>query len=53
MKHSLWALLAALVVGSCASTPPDRQVVLDAAEALGGRQKMIGGPQAPSGILWI
>ena len=42
MKHRLWALLAALVVGSCASTPPDRQVVLDAAEALGGRQKILG-----------
>jgi hypothetical protein len=41
MKHSLCTLLFAAAVSSCAGTPPDRQVVLDAAEALGGRQKIL------------
>jgi hypothetical protein len=41
MKHSPWTLLAVLAVSSCAATPPERQVILDAADAMGGRQKIL------------
>jgi len=41
MKNSLWTLLIAVAASSCATTPPERQAVADAAEALGGRQKIL------------
>jgi hypothetical protein len=42
MRPSLWTTLAALVaVSSCTRTPPDLQVVVDAANALGGRDRIL------------
>src|SRR5712691_7155755 len=41
MKSSLLTLLIALAVSSCARTPPGLQAVVDAANALGGRDKIL------------
>jgi hypothetical protein len=41
MKSSLLTLLIALAVSSCARTPPALQAVVDAANALGGREKIL------------
>jgi Metallo-beta-lactamase superfamily len=41
MKHSSWILLGALTVSSCNRTAPDLQAVVDAANALGGREKIL------------
>jgi hypothetical protein len=41
MKRSWWVILVALAVGSCNRTPPDLQAVVDAANALGGREKIL------------
>ena len=41
MKHSLLTILTALVVSSCTRTPPALQAVIDAANALGGRDKIL------------
>ena len=41
MRHRPWVLLAALAVGSCNRTPPELQAVVDAAGALGGREKLL------------
>ena len=41
MKHRLLTIVIALAAGSCMRTPPELQVVTDAAEALGGRQKIL------------
>ncbi len=42
MKRMLFSILAALVVSSCSRTPPDLQAVVDAANALGGRERILG-----------
>jgi glyoxylase-like metal-dependent hydrolase (beta-lactamase superfamily II) len=39
MKKALWVILAVAVVG-CSQTPPEQQVINDAAEALGGREQI-------------
>jgi hypothetical protein len=41
MKHRLLTILIALAAGSCSRTPPELQVVQDAADALGGRQRIL------------
>ena len=43
MKNRLSVLLTALVVAAsgCARTPPEMQAVASAADALGGRQKIL------------
>jgi glyoxylase-like metal-dependent hydrolase (beta-lactamase superfamily II) len=37
MKRTLWLMLVVAFAGACAQTPPEMQVINDAAEALGGR----------------
>ena len=41
MKHSLVAILTALALSSCATTPRALQAVVDASNALGGREKIL------------
>ena len=41
MKHTLLTILAAVAVTSCARTPPEMQAVVDAANALGGKEKIL------------
>ena len=41
MKLSLGILLVALAAGSCTRTSPERQAVVDAANALGGRDRIL------------
>ena len=42
MRPSLWTTLAALTaVSACTRTPPDLQAVVDAANALGGRDRIL------------
>jgi glyoxylase-like metal-dependent hydrolase (beta-lactamase superfamily II) len=41
MKTSCLAILAAVALGGCAQTPPERQIVNDAADALGGRARVL------------
>jgi hypothetical protein len=41
MKRIFLSSLAALVVSSCTRTPPELQAVVDAANALGGREKIL------------
>jgi hypothetical protein len=41
MKRSPWVFLIAVAVSSCSRTPPERQAVVDAANALGGRDKIL------------
>jgi hypothetical protein len=41
MKRSPWVFLIALAVSSCNRTPPERQAVVDAANALGGSEKIL------------
>jgi hypothetical protein len=41
MKRSSWGFLIALAVVSCNRTPPELQAVVDAADALGGREKIL------------
>src|SRR5713226_736490 len=41
MKSSLLTLLTALVVSSCTRTPPELQAVVDVANALGGKEKIL------------
>jgi len=41
MKRIPWVFLIALTVSSCNRTPPERQAVVDAANALGGVEKIL------------
>jgi len=41
MKRIPWVFLIALAVSSCNRTPPERQAVVDAANALGGVEKIL------------
>ena len=42
MKHSFRVILTLLVLAAaCNRTPPERQAVIDAADAMGGRQKVL------------
>jgi hypothetical protein len=41
MKRSPWVFFIALAVSSCSRTPPALQAVVDAANALGGREKIL------------
>ena len=40
MKKTFWALLVAALAGACARTTPQMQVVVDAADAMGGRDRI-------------
>ena len=41
MKSSLFTILTAVLVSACTRTPPELQAVVDAANALGGREKIL------------
>jgi glyoxylase-like metal-dependent hydrolase (beta-lactamase superfamily II) len=41
MKHALWLIAGALLVGGCAQTTPELQVVDQAANAIGGRDRIL------------
>jgi hypothetical protein len=41
MKLRPWIVFAALAAGSCSRTPPEMQAVVDAANALGGRDRIL------------
>ena len=40
MKRNVWLLVTIVVLASCASTPPEQQIINDAATALGGVEKI-------------
>jgi glyoxylase-like metal-dependent hydrolase (beta-lactamase superfamily II) len=40
MRYAQWVTIAAIVTGACAGAPAERQVVLDAADALGGVEQV-------------
>jgi hypothetical protein len=40
MKPSIWAAAAIAVANACAQLPPERQLIADAAAALGGRERI-------------
>src|SRR2546423_1200387 len=39
--HRLLIVAAVVAAGACQRTPPERQVILDAADAMGGRDKVL------------
>jgi metallo-beta-lactamase superfamily protein len=41
MSKTLWIAAAAVLAGACAQVPPEKQVINDAAAALGGRDKIL------------
>lgn len=41
MKKMYWSILVAALAGACSQTPPETQVVNDAADALGGRDRIL------------
>jgi hypothetical protein len=40
MKRSIWTVAALALLSACAQRPPEQQLIVDAAEALGGRERV-------------